>query len=188
MTRCGASLKVETRFASRFVSLEFDVSSRPDPFRPARTLNPEEALDRLLIQDHIIGEAYALDERDWDAWEAHYTPDASIDWTEAGAIKGTPAAVRAWAAPLFANFPYPQYQHLTGNFQVRVTGDAATCRHMQYIAISLPSPGGGRQIGFSGIWFEDRLVRTADGWKIESRYERQAWRHNFPEHYRVPEP
>jgi len=59
LTRCGASLKVETRFASRFVSLEFDVSSRPDPFRPARTLNTEEALDRLLIQDHIIGEAYA---------------------------------------------------------------------------------------------------------------------------------
>ena len=170
------------------MSLEYDVSGQPDPFRPARTLNPEEALDRLLIQDHIIGEAYALDERDWDAWEAHYTPDASIDWTEAGAIKGTPAAVRAWAAPLFATFPYPQYQHLTGNFQIRVTGDDAACRHMQYIAISLPSPGGGRQIGFSGIWFEDRLVRVGDGWKIESRYERQAWRHNFPEHYRVPEP
>ena len=118
------------------------MAGRPDPFRPARTLSPEDALDRLLIQDHIIGEAYALDERDWDAWEAHYTPDASIDWTEAGAIKGTPAAVRSWAAPLFATFPYPQYQHLTGNFQVRVTGDAATCRHMQYIAISLPSPGG----------------------------------------------
>ena len=75
------------------------MSGRPDPFRPARTLNPEEALDRLLIQDHIIGEAYALDERDWDAWEAHYTPDASIDWTEAGAIKGTPAAVRSLERP-----------------------------------------------------------------------------------------
>ena len=46
---------------------------------------------------------------------------------------------------------------------------------------------GGRQIGFSGIWFEDELVRTAAGWRICKRYEKLAWRHNFPEQYEVPE-
>ena len=37
---------------------------------------------------------------------------------------------------------------------------------MRYIAISLPSPGGGRQIGFSGIWFEPT---RAHGGRLEDR-------------------
>jgi hypothetical protein len=151
-------------------------------------LSLQELSDRALIQDHLLAECYALDERDWDTWETLFTPDAHLDWTEAGAIKGTPREIRAWAEPIFKTFPYPQYQHLTGNYQIEVDGDRAACRHMQYIAISLPSPSGeGRQIGFSGIWFEDKLVRTADGWLINDRYERQAWRHNFPPAYKPPE-
>lgn len=160
------------------------VARRPPP---KQRLSLEEISDRLLIQELIATEAHALDERDWELWESLFTEDALIDWTEAGAIKGNPREVRDWASRVFINFPYPQYQHLTGNFQVELEGDAASCRHMQYIAISLPNAAGARQIGFSGIWFEDRMVRTAQGWKIRSRYERQAWRHNFPENYAVPD-
>ena len=37
-----------------------------------------------------------------------------------------------------------------------------------------------------GIWFDDELVRTAEGWKIDARTETRAWQHNFPATFEVP--
>lgn len=155
-----------------------------------RTLSLEEISDRMFIEDLILEEAAAIDERDWDAWEAAYVPDARIDWSGNGGAKGDPKAVRAWASAVLseANFPYPQYQHYCTNFRIRLKGDEASCRHLQIIPISVVSPGGGRQIAFSGIWFDDDLVRTADGWRIAARKESRAWQHNFPAAFAVPEP
>ena len=153
-----------------------------------RTLSLEEISDRMFIEDLVIEEAAAIDERDWDRWEAVYTGDAKIDWSGNGGAKGDPKAVRAWASSVLSeeNFPYPQYQHYCTNFRIRVSGDAAKCRHLQIIPISVVSPGGGRQIAFSGIWFDDELVRTAEGWKIAARKETRAWQHNFPSTFEVP--
>lgn len=156
---------------------------------PKHRLSLEEMSDRFLIEDLVIEEAAAIDERDWDRWEAAYTPDARIDWSGNGGAKGDPKAIRAWASAVLseANFPYPQYQHYCTNFRIRVDGDCATSRHLQIIPISVPSPEGGRQIAFSGIWFEDELVRGADGWRISARREFRAWQHNFPATFTVPE-
>ena len=153
-----------------------------------RTLTLEEISDRMFIEDLVIEEAAAIDERDWDRWEAAYVSDAKIDWSGTGGAKGDPKTVRAWASSVLSerNFPYPQYQHYCTNFRIRVNGDAATCRHLQIIPISVVSPGGGRQIAFSGIWFDDELVRTADGWRIGARKETRAWQHNFPATFEVP--
>lgn len=156
----------------------------------AQSLSLQQISDRLLIQDLLVEEAAAIDERDWDRWEAVYTEDARIDWSGNRGAQGDPKQVRAWAEPVLspANFPYPQYQHYCTNFQIRVGGDLATSRHLQIIPISVPSPGGGRQIAFSGIWFDDELVRTATGWRICKRREQLAWSHNFPASFEVPTP
>ena len=153
-----------------------------------RRLSLEEMSDRFLIQDLITEEAAAIDERDWDRWEETYVADAKIDWSGNGGAKGDPKVIRAWASSVLseANFPYPQYQHYCTNFRIRVDGDTATCRHLQIIPISVVSPGGGRQIAFSGIWFEDQRVRTSDGWRISARREFRAWQHNFPATFAVP--
>jgi hypothetical protein len=153
-------------------------------------LSLQEISDRLLIQDLLVEEGASIDERDWDRWEALYTPDAVVDWSGNSGATGNPREVRAWAEPVLCteNFPYPQYQHYCTNFQIRVSGDRATSRHLQIIPISVPTPGGGRQIAFSGIWFDDALVRTEGGWRICERHERLAWNHNFPDAYEVPVP
>lgn len=161
-----------------------------DRATPVHTLSLQEISDRLLIQDLLVEEAAAIDERDWSRWQAVYTADAHIDWSGNRGAKGSPAEVRAWAEPVLstANFPYPHYQHYCTNFQVRVRGDRASSRHLQIIPISVPSPAGGRQMAFSGIWFDDELVRTAGGWRICDRREQLAWSHNFPDTFQVPKP
>ncbi len=152
------------------------------------TLSVQELSDRVQIEDLIYLEITAIDERDWDMWESIYTADALVDWSEAGAMKGTPAEVRRYAEGVLNTFPYPAYQHLCSNLVIRLTGDEASCRSMQYIAVPLPDASGKRQMSFQGIWFEDQLRRTAEGWRICERIERLAWRHNFPEAYEIPDP
>jgi len=154
------------------------------------SLSLAEVSDRLLIQDLLVEEAAAIDERDWNRWEAVYVEDARIDWSGNRGARGNPREVRAWAEPVLSteNFPYPQYQHYCTNFRIRLDGDRASSRHLQIIPISVPAPGGGRQIAFSGIWFDDELVRTAAGWRIRERRERLAWSHNFPASFEVPTP
>lgn len=162
----------------------------PDRSTSLQSLSLQQISDRLLIQDLLVEEAAAIDERAWHRWEAVYVEDARIDWSGNRGARGNPREVRAWAASVLSteNFPYPLYQHYCTNFQIRVGGDVATSRHLQIIPISVPSPGGGRQMAFSGIWFDDELVRTAAGWRIRARREQLAWSHNFPAAFRVPTP
>ena len=56
----------------------------------ATTLSLQEIADRLLIQDLLVEEAASIDERDWDRWEAVYTPDALVDWSGNSGAKGDP--------------------------------------------------------------------------------------------------
>ena len=157
---------------------------------PVQSLSLQQISDRLLIQDLIVEEAAAIDERAWDRWQAFYTDDALIDWSGNRGARGNPAEVRAWAESVLstANFPYPQYQHYCTNFRIRVDGDRASARHLQLIPISVPAADAGRQMAFSGIWFDDEFVRSAVGWRICARRETLAWSHNFPDRFEVPTP
>ena len=146
-----------------------------------------EMADRVRIQDLLYREARAIDTRDWDLWRTCYTEDADVDWRENDAIRAPRDEAGAWLAKICENFVMPAYQHFVTNIEIRLLGDSAETRQLQLIPISLASPGGGRQIAFSGIWFEDELVRDGRDWKIAKRVERLAWRHNFPEAYQTPE-
>jgi len=146
-----------------------------------------EMADRFRIQDLLYREARAIDERDWELWRSCYTEDADIDWRENGAIRDRRDAAGAWLASVCENFPQPAYQHFVTNIEIQIDGDSAQTRQLQLIPISLASPGGGRQIAFSGIWFEDILRRVESVWKIATRVEKLAWRHNFPPEYATPE-
>ena len=52
--------------------------------------------DRAVIGDLVVAYAFAVDERNWKAFEALFTPDAQIDYRSAGGMAGTPAEVAAW--------------------------------------------------------------------------------------------
>lgn len=139
--------------------------------------------DRAEIQDLIVREAAAMDRGDWDHWRDCFAPNAAIDYSENDGAVGAPDEVGAWLASVFGRFH--SCQHLSSNAEIRLDGDRAEIRTMQYIAVKMTASDGERVV-FSGIWFQDEVARTEQGWRITKRYEELAWRHNFPPDFAPP--
>jgi 3-phenylpropionate/cinnamic acid dioxygenase small subunit len=146
-------------------------------------LTLQELSDRAEIQDLIVAEANAMDRQDWSRWQALFTPDALIDYSENDGAKGDPGEVRRWLESVLGRFH--SYQHLSSNLEIDFDGDRARVRTLQYIAVKMETSEGERVV-FSGIWFRDEVARTAEGWRINRRFEELAWRHNFPEDFQPP--
>ena len=80
--------------------------------------------DRLEIESVLARYAWALDAREFDLLDDVFTPDAFLDYTTAGGIKGNFPEVKAWLTEVLPYFP--AYQHLVSNIDVTFDGDTAT--------------------------------------------------------------
>ena len=68
---------------------------------------------------------------------------------------------------------------MIGNHQVRVDGDAATCRcQLQSQHVRRGTDGGDNFI--IGGYYLDTLARTPDGWRITHRVMEETWREGNP--------
>jgi len=128
----------------------------------------QQIADRIEIDDLLTRYATALDAKDWDLFASCFTPDAFIDYTGAGGIKGALPEVRQWLAQVMAGFPMTQ--HLVTNRAIQIHGDTATCRSCLFNPMGVPDDGG-LMVFLEGGYYRDQLVRTADGWRIAERIE-----------------
>ena len=70
-------------------------------------------------------------------------------------------------------------QHLVGNHLVIVDGDTGTHRcHLQSQHVLAGCEGGDNYI--VGGYYDDRVVRTPDGWRIAHRLMQQTWTEGNP--------
>lgn len=145
----------------------------------------QEISDRLEIQDLLARYSYAIDERDWDALDSVFLPDAQIDYTETGGAKGSYPEIKAWLAKALERFP--SYQHMIATMKLDITGDEARCRTILFNPMVHRDDAGKDQVFFVGLWYRDRLVRTADGWRIAERYEEISYTHNTPKMAPAPD-
>ena len=143
-------------------------------------LSLQEISDRLEIQDLLTRYCYAIDDADFDALDTVFTPYAMIDYTETGGAKGTLAEIKRWL-PIALAAAIPKYQHMIATTQLKLDGDRATSRTILFNPLVYPRPDGTEQVFFIGLWYRDELVRTAEGWRISSRYEEKAYSHNVPD-------
>lgn len=130
-------------------------------------------VDRLEIEDVLTRYAWAIDSREFDGLDEVFTPDAFVDYTSAGGIKGKYPEVKAWLASVLPHFP--AYQHLVTNKDIRIDGDTATSRSGFYNPMGQQAEGGRMTFFFVGGEYHDKLVRTGDGWRIEERVEKTVW-------------
>ena len=131
--------------------------------------------DRIEIQDLLSRYCTGIDSKQYDMLDSVFTPDAFIDYTSAGGISGGLPEVKAWLEKALGLFPMTQ--HYVTNFAIGVDGDKAESRCMFYNPMGLPLPEGeeGLKLWFFGGFYNDKLIRTAEGWRISERIEESTW-------------
>ncbi|GAA2855321.1 nuclear transport factor 2 family protein [Streptosporangium fragile] len=140
-------------------------------------MREREIADRLEIGELLARYAYAVDTGDWERLDLVFTPDAVIDYTSAGGIRGTRDEARRWLAEVLPT--WPGRQHLIGAMSVRFDGDeaAVTASFTDTLSPSrdmVAADAAGLIRG--GGWYHHRLVRTMYGWRSRELIEEQTWR------------
>ena len=128
--------------------------------KPLQT--PGEIADRLAIMELKSNYAAGLDAQDWKLWRSLFTDEAVFDLSSFTGIPPRPIEadrVVAGTARLFAQLDGTQ--HVVTSHRVEVRGDEAKCRsHVR--AYHWKGEDCFTMIGY----YDDRMVRTADGWRI----------------------
>lgn len=117
-----------------------------------------ELADRLELHELPGRYGDAIDDRDWDALERIFTPDAVFDLTDLGEprLEGL-EAIKAY---MDTEARHPR-AHLMTNIYVDETPEGAALRFR--IAAQLP-----KGVMGSASYFDD-VVKTADGWRVKNR-------------------
>ena len=147
------------------------------------TLSLQEISDRLELQDLVVRYSTSVDRKDWALYESLFTPDAVIDYTAVGGVRGGPHEVAQWLAKTMPTFP--AYQHLVSNVELSIDGDAATGRAMLFNPMGCRTRDG-VQVALIGLWYNDKFQRTEDGWRFTERVEELSWQRDWPPGY-MPE-
>jgi len=115
----------------------------------------------------------AIDAKDWDRYESVFAPEAVIDYTASGGIRGSRQEARAWVSEAMSRFAVSQ--HYVTNHDIVVDGDMAACHTDFFGPVGWPDEVGGTALLFVGGTYADRLRRTGEGWRITERVEHMTW-------------
>jgi ketosteroid isomerase-like protein len=136
--------------------------------------------DRQEIIDLTIAYCWAIDTRNWDALDDVFLPDATALLAVPAPLEGV-AAIRERISRALT--PLDDSQHIVANHQVVIDGDGATCRcylQAQHVRRAAAESGGGTNFIIAGR-YEDRMVRTPNGWRIAFRELVPMWREGNPD-------
>lgn len=149
-------------------------------------MNTQQAVDIVEIQSLLAGYVFACDEKDFDALDGIFTPDAKLTYVieEGREISGRYPDVKDWVRRTLECFPMTQ--HLIGLPQIVVDGDRARASSMLFNPMQLRRESGD-QLFFIGGTYRDILVRTDAGWRITERVESGTWQRNAPTDWSAPE-
>jgi hypothetical protein len=136
--------------------------------------------DRASVSEVLDDYARGIDSKDWDLVLACFTDDAVLDYTAFGGPKGATQEVVDWIAGNVANFVMTQH-HIT-NRHITLDGDEAVCIAELFAPMGMAGKEPGKlTILWTGGAYNDRFVRTSDGWKISQRVFEKAWLASGPE-------
>ena len=128
-------------------------------------------IDEREIRDLALRYCRALDTKDWALLDEVFVPDATGQLGSPTTLVGI-EAIRDRIRTALAHLD--DSQHLVGNHEIAVDGDAATHRcYLQAQHIREAATGGPNYI-VAGR-YEDRLVRTDVGWRIAHRTLTVMW-------------
>jgi hypothetical protein len=134
---------------------------------------PAEIADRLEIQDLIARYAVIIDSHDFDALDQLFTPGAQIDFSTFNGPVGDVTQIKAF---LRASLPFfTRSQHMMGLPLITLSGDTAHARTSCNNPMISEKTDGRTSVWLIGLWYDDDLVRTADGWRFSARNQIRSY-------------
>lgn len=140
-------------------------------------------MDRLAIDEVVSGYAVAVDDGDWAAYRALFTPAGRADYSSAGGVEGPASEVADWLAETMRLFPVRQ--HLIVNRVIRLEdrggypGDSAGVRadFLNPMRLAGPDDPGTAPNFVAAGRYSFALARTPDGWRLTGVTVHEKWRH-----------
>jgi len=124
--------------------------------------------DHTEITRRVYEYAYGIDTRDWALYRSIFADEITTDFSS---YNGNPAAAMtadAWVDGVKILFTgLDATQHSMSNPLVDLDGDRARCRMYMQAEHFFLNAEGSRDFAIGG-YYDDRLVRTSEGWKIEA--------------------
>ncbi|MEJ6009922.1 nuclear transport factor 2 family protein [Novosphingobium aquae] len=115
--------------------------------------------------------AIAVDSQCWDLFDQVFTEDITADFGGQAVWKGRTDLKAAFA---MIHESFASTQHVTTNHHVSVSGNDASSISYVHGRFIRTVPQGGSMFESTG-WYEDRLVRHPEGWRIARRSCRMQW-------------
>ena len=145
-------------------------------------LSQQELSDRFEIQDLCYRYAEIIDGKDFDALRTEiFTADAHIDYSVFGGSVGGLEDTIDFLKQALTNELFPSHQHLNANLQVQLQGDEASGRIMCFNPQEISLGEENSQVFMLGLWYLDKYLRTAQGWRLCERIEEKSWVFNTPD-------
>jgi len=126
--------------------------------------------DRKEITNLINFYGLAIDSQRWELFKQIFSSDCEADFGGGAHWYDLETFIRDFAV---FHDPFDATQHTMSNHQVFVKGDQANSMTYGHWRLLRDVPGGNMWEG-SG-WYDDRWVRTDDGWRIRHRACRVLW-------------
>lgn len=124
--------------------------------------------DYQTIVRRVYEYAYGIDTRDWRLYRSIFTDRIHMDFSSYNGAPGAAMPADDWVANCKVLFTgLDATQHSMSNPLLDVDGDRARCRMYMQAEHFLQTDQGSGDFALGG-YYDDALVRTADGWKIEA--------------------
>ncbi|MBP7074031.1 MAG: nuclear transport factor 2 family protein [Rhabdochlamydiaceae bacterium] len=130
----------------------------------------QEVSDRFEITDLLTAYCVAIDKKDIDALDRIFSHDARIDFSSAGGPCSDLKTIKNFLKENLGDLPR---QHLISNFQFKIQGDHAQVRCLCHNPLELPPNG--EEVMVWGLWYNDKCIRTKDGWRIQEKVTEQCY-------------
>ncbi|WP_329193370.1 MULTISPECIES: nuclear transport factor 2 family protein [unclassified Streptomyces] len=142
-------------------------------------------LDRLAIDEVVSRYAVAVDDGDWEAYRALFTPAGRADYRSAGGVEGSAAEVADWLARTMTLFPVRQHLIVNRLVRLEVTdgapGDTAQVGADFLNPMRLADTGSDPAVTTPNFAAAGRyafdLARTRDGWRLSGVTVHEKWRY-----------
>jgi hypothetical protein len=136
-------------------------------------MSDTEVADRLEISDLIARYAVVIDAQRFDDLDALFTADATVDYSAFGGPAGDLAEIKTFlgnSLPFFA-----RSQHMMGLPLIDIDGDTAHARTSCNNPMISSKRDGSTEVWLIGLWYDDDLVRTPDGWRFTLRSQTRCY-------------